>query len=421
MNTQTTQTLKGFRDLLPEEKRQKMFLVNKIIETFTLFGFEPLETPTLEYAELLLGKYGEEADKLVYTFADKGGREVGLRYDQTVPTARILAQFRNNLPKYFRRYQIQNVFRADKPQQGRFREFTQCDIDIFGTTSTLADAEILACTYSVYKNIGFEKVKLEVNNRQLLINALKPFTDSKVDVFSIIQSIDKSDKKPQEMIEQELQEKGLSQEATKKIFTTLSEIKPDETLNKIIEQAAALGVNKEDLVFTPTLARGLDYYTGLIFEIKLPDYEVGSCGGGGRYDNLIGDLCSIQIPAVGVGIGFDRTLEAAVQLGLVPETKAPCRVLVTIFSEEAVATSLETAQMLRKNKIDTIVYPEEDKIGKQLKYANQQQIPWVIIIGDEELAKNKISLKNMISGDQQQLSFQEATKLIVKNNTSGTE
>src|SRR5579859_5434391 len=164
----TIQTLKGFRDFLPLEKRKRDFVRGKIVEIFERFGFEPLETPTLEYASLLLGKYGEEADKLVYTFEDRGERKVGLRYDQTVPTARVLAQYANDLPRFFRRYQIQNVFRADKPQKGRYREFTQCDVDIFGTTSPLADAEILACTYFAFQNVGYPEIELRVNDRQLL-------------------------------------------------------------------------------------------------------------------------------------------------------------------------------------------------------------------------------------------------------------
>src|SRR5258708_3739464 len=172
MSNQTPQNLKGFRDFLPTEKRKRDFVLQKVVEVFERFGFAPLETPTLEYASLLLGKYGAEADKLVYTFTDNGDRQVGLRYDQTVPTARVLAQYQNELPKMFRRYQTQNVFRAEKPQRGRYREFTQCDIDIFGSTSPIADAEILACTYAAYQNIGFKNIQLKINDRQTLMSSL---------------------------------------------------------------------------------------------------------------------------------------------------------------------------------------------------------------------------------------------------------
>src|SRR3989344_5010964 len=181
------QTLKGFRDFLPEEKRKRDFVAQKIKEIFELFGFEPLETPTLEYATLLLGKYGKEVDKLLYTFKDRGDRELALRYDQTVPTARILAQYQSILPKYFRRYQIQNVFRADKPQKGRYREFTKCDIDIFNSTSPVADAEIIATTYFAFKNVGYPEIKLYINDRQTLFRYLKPYKSKSLNIFSIIQ------------------------------------------------------------------------------------------------------------------------------------------------------------------------------------------------------------------------------------------
>jgi|GEM_PF-22783 len=415
MNKQTLQTLKGFRDFFPEEKRQREYVEGKIIEVFNLFGFEPLETPTLEYAELLLGKYGDEADKLVYTFNDKGGRNIGLRYDQTVPTARILAQYQNNLPKFFRRYQIQNVFRADKPQAGRYREFCQCDLDIFGTKSTVADAEILACSYQSYKNIGFTQVKILINDRKTLISTIKPYATDQVNIFSIIQSIDKLDKKTEQEIIQELEKKGLPSTQAVKLLSKITEVAMSSNLQKIVNQAIAFGIPRESLVFSPTLARGLDYYTGLIFEIILPEYSGGSCGGGGRYDSLIEDLSNTSVPAVGVSFGFDRTVEAAVELGLVPSTSTCAQVLVSVFSEELLPESLKTLAQLRQEKVNAYVYPEFDSLGKQFKYANQQKIPWVIVIGENEVSSKTISLKNMISGEQRQLATQEALNIIRKN------
>lgn len=415
MNKQTLQTLKGFRDFLPEEKRQREYVQKKIVEVFNLFGFEPLETPTLEYAELLLGKYGDEADKLVYTFNDKGGRNIGLRYDQTVPTARILAQYRNNLPKFFRRYQIQNVFRADKPQAGRYREFCQCDVDIFGTNSTLADAEILACSYQSYANIGFKQIQLIVNDRQTLISSIEPYATDETDVFSIIQTIDKLDKKTEQEVTQELIKKGLQKNQANKLLNSLKDVLISDNLQQIVKQAIALGVPESAFTFSPTLARGLDYYTGLIFEIILPEYPGGSCGGGGRYDNLIKELSSTSVPAVGVAFGFDRTVEAAVKLGLVPSSISSAQVLVSVFSEKLLPESLITLTRLRQEKIEASIYPEFDSLGKQFKYANQQKIPWVIIIGDDEINSKSISLKNMITGEQKQLSTQEALKIIQKN------
>ncbi len=412
MNKQTLQTLKGFRDFLPEEKKQREYVQNKIVEVFSLFGFDPFETPTLEYAELLLGKYGDEADKLVYTFDDKGGRSIGLRYDQTVPTARVLAQYKDSLPKFFKRYQIQNVFRADKPQAGRYREFCQCDADIFGTKSTLADAEILACSYQSYLNIGFRQINLSVNDRQTLISSIKPYATDETDVFSIIQTIDKLDKKTEQEVAEELIKKGLQKNQAEKLLTSLKTVSMSDNLQQIVKQAIALGVPESAFTFSPTLARGLDYYTGLIFEIILPEYPGGSCGGGGRYNNLIEELSSNSVPAVGVAFGFDRTVEAAVKLGLVPTFGSSSQVLVSVFSDELLSESLKVANRLRQEGISVSIYPEADKLSKQFKYANRIQTPWVIVVGEEESSSKSVSLKNMITGEQKQLSTQEAIKII---------
>lgn len=410
MKPPSPQTLKGFRDFLPQEKRVRDSVAQTFVKTFELYGFAPLETPTLEYASLLLGKYGDEADKLVYTFTDKGEREVGLRYDQTVPTARVLAQYQNELPKFFRRYQIQNVFRADKPQKGRFREFTQCDIDIFNAPAPLADAEIVACTYQAFKNIGFNQVQIKINDRQSLIDTLTPFTSDQVDVFSVIQSIDKLDKLSQEEVVAELVRKGLAESQTQAALETLERQQPTQELQTIISACQQLGVPEADLRFSPTLARGLDYYTGMIFEVWVPEYSGGSCGGGGRYDNLIEQLGGPNTPAVGIGIGFDRVVEAAKELNLVDSTTAQgAKVLVTQFGEAFQAASLAVADQLRAAGIATQVYPQVDKIGKQLKFASMQDIPFVVIIGDEERANNTVTLKNMATGEQKTVSQDQLT------------
>lgn len=410
MTKTNLQTLKGFRDFLPEEKRNRDYVEKKISEVFERFGFEPLETPTLEYASLLLGKYGDEADKLVYSFTDRGEREIALRYDQTVPTARILAQYQGQLPKYFRRYQIQNVFRADKPQKGRYREFTQCDIDIFGSTSTLADSEILACSYFAYKELGFKEIALNLNDRQTLMSNLMPFTTDKVNVFSLIQTIDKLDKKSQVEVVAELVEKGLAEEQAKLALTTLQTTGPSDNLKAIIDGAIALGVDEKSLVFNPFLARGLDYYTGMIFEILLPEYGGSSSGGGGRYDKLIDNLGGVDVPAVGVAFGFDRTVEAASALGLLPENNSTSQILVSVFDETLLSESLKTASELRKAKIKTEVYPALDKLGKQFKYADQKKIPFVVIIGETEKQENSIVLKDMSTGQQFNLTIEELIK-----------
>ncbi len=407
MKTQL-QTLKGFRDFLPAEKRARNYVQEKVVETFKQFGFAPLETPTLEYSSLLLGKYGDEADKLVYSFTDRGGRDIALRYDQTVPTARVLAQYQNDLPKYFRRYQIQNVFRADKPQKGRYREFTQCDIDIFGATSGTADAEILACAYTAFQTVGFTEVELKVNDRQTLLAALTPFVTDEVDVFSIIQSVDKLDKMSVADVATELVNKGLTQTNAEAALEAITTAQQSDQLQQILNQAELLGVPKEKLVFTSTLARGLDYYTGMIFEISIPveGYSVGSFGGGGRYDNLIDQLGGVDIPAVGVAFGFDRMVGAAVELGLIPDTAQSSTLLITNL-EGTTANSLETADQLRTQGIATEVYPEPDKLQKQLKYANQNNYTWLVIIGEQEAAESKVTLKNMETGEQQLLTLSE--------------
>lgn len=407
------QTLKGFRDFLPVEKRQRDFVAQKIKEIFEIFGFEPLETPTLEYASLLLGKYGKEADKLIYSFKDRGDREIALRYDQTVPSARVLTQYQNVLPKYFRRYQIQNVFRADNTQKGRYREFTQCDIDIFGSTSAVADAEIIAATYFAFKNVGFKQVILSVNDRQTLFKALTPYASEKIDVFSIIQSVDKLEKIGQEKVIQELIDKGLEQNKASEAFKSITTALMSDNLREIIDYSVKLGVLKESIKFLPTLARGLDYYTGMIFEVILPDYEGGSCGGGGRYDKLIGQLGGVDIPAVGIAFGFDRMVEAAEALKIIPEEIIGTQVLVTIFDPNMIFNSLTVADKLRRAKIKTEVYPTIDKLDKQLKYADKIKVPYVVIIGPEEVKKNVVKVKDMKTGEQKEYTIDNLIKSFV--------
>lgn len=413
MNKQKVQTLKGFRDFLPTAARNRQYVSDKIRETFEIYGFAPLQTPTLEYASLLLGKYGEEADKLVYTFEDRGERQIGLRYDQTVPTARVLSQYQNELPKYFRRYQIQNVFRADKPQKGRYREFTQCDCDIFGSNDILADAELLATVDAVFKNLGFQDIKIEINDRELLINSLSPFVNEKVDIFSIIQSIDKLDKQSPESIIEELVDKGLNRQDAEAVLSKLDKLAISDNLNKIVQKTLALGVEQKSLIFNPKLARGLDYYTGLIFEVKIPALGNTAVGGGGRYDNLIEDLSGYKMPAVGIGLGFDRIVEACEELGLIPENNMGTLAMLSFFEDDVCQEkALEIAKALRLAKISTEVFPAVDKLGKQFKVAEQKQIPFVIVVGENEIKENKFMLKNMQSGQQSLLSVEEIKKIL---------
>lgn len=411
MQKQSLQTLKGFRDFLPSDKRVRDSIMAKIKSTFELYGFEPLETPTLEYAELLLGKYGTEADKLVYSFEDRGGRQVALRYDQTVPTARVLSQYQNELGKGFRRYQIQPVFRADKPQKGRYREFTQCDADIFGITSPLADAEILAVYYGIYKSLGLTDLIIEFNDRDTLISTLSPFATQSVPVSSIIQSVDKLDKQTVEEITVELVQKGMDEMSAIKALSAISTATESPNLKEIILLAKDLGIPEANLKFNPTIARGLDYYTGMIFEGKIPG-ESGSVGGGGRYDNLIKNLGGPSIPAVGFGLGFDRTIEVLTARSLVSSIPTT-QVLVTIFSQDLQGETLKVAARLRDSGINTELYPDpSDKLDKQFKYADKKMIPFAIVIGGDENKKNVVTLKNLNSREQLTLSLDEViTKL----------
>jgi len=412
MSKQTAQTLKGFRDFLPEENSQRQYVADKIKEVFEIYGFVNLQTPTLEYASLLLGKYGDEADKLVYTFEDRGGRQVGLRYDQTVPTARVLSQYQNELPKYFRRYQIQNVFRADKPQKGRYREFTQCDCDIFGSTSPLADAELLATVDAVFKNLGFTSIKIELNDRALLIENLSPFTNEKADVYSIIQSIDKLDKQSPEQVIEELVDKGLKRQEAEAVLSKINKIEISTNLKQIVQKSLELGVATETLVFNPKLARGLDYYTGLIFEVKLAgaldSTNRVSLGGGGRYDQLIEDLSGYKMPAVGIGLGFDRIVETCLQMGLIKNNQVGATVMLSFFEDENCQNkAMNIAKELRQAGIKTELFPTIDKLGKQFKVAEQKQIPFVAVVGEDEIKNNKFTLKDMNSGEQELLTLEE--------------
>ncbi|MEK7458328.1 MAG: histidine--tRNA ligase, partial [Patescibacteria group bacterium] len=382
-NTQLPQTLKGFRDFLPEEKTLRDVVLERVLETFKLYGFQPLETPTLEYASLLLGKYGNEADKLVYTFTDNGDRCVGLRYDQTVPTARVLAQYKDQLPTYFRRYQVQNVFRADKPQKGRYREFTQCDIDIFGSSSPLSDAEIIACTYASFIAIGFKTIVIKVNDRRVLTNILQQFATDQVSMKSIIQSIDKLDKMSAKDVADELIQKGLSVTSAMDALAAIEKAKPNESLNMILTLAQKLGVPQDVLQFTPSLARGLDYYTGMIFEVMIPEFPIGSFGGGGRYDNLIQQLGGADIPAVGIAFGFDRIVEAVKEMKFISAKNISAKVLVTVFDGSTQLYSAQIAASLRKSGISTELYPAIDKLSKQFKYAAKQGFQYAVVIGPE--------------------------------------
>lgn len=394
-------TLKGFRDFLPVDARKRQFLIGKFKEVFESFGFDGLETPALEYAETLLGKYGQEADKLLYVFKDNGGRSVGMRYDQTVPLARVIAQY-PQLPMPWKRYQIQPVWRAENTQKGRYREFLQCDIDIVGSSSPLSDAEIIACTLTVCKTLGFSKSVMAINDRTIF--------DSLGLTKKEIIIIDKLDKIGQDRVIEGLKKSGRTD--AEQLFTKLKESVLTEQLSLIVASLKRLGWKEQaDFVFDPFLARGLDYYTSSIFELKTASYSAGSLAGGGRYDQLIGQFSGKNVPAVGIAFGFDRMLEAMEEANLLPLSPTSSQVLVTIFSPDLVGASLTITSLLRSSGVNAeVTLDPQAKLEKQLKYADRKGIPYVIIQGPDEAKRGVVKLKNMKSKEQEEMTVEDVTK-----------
>ncbi|MDP1743669.1 MAG: histidine--tRNA ligase [Candidatus Amesbacteria bacterium] len=392
------QTLKGFRDFLPEEALRRAWLREQIVKVFEKWGYDPMETPTLEPLELFAGQIGED-EKLFFKFEDNGGRQVALRYDQTVPTCRVVGA--NQLTMPFRRYQIQPAFRAENTQKGRYREFVQCDADIFGSTSPLADAEVIALSLDIYKSLGFKNAKVLVNDRSLLAGL----------PYEAIVAIDKLAKIGEDGVIKDMISKNIPEDKAREYFDVVNKIQPNETIKTIFGYLKSCGFDENWYVFEPTLARSFSYSTGAIWEVVIPELGGGSVLGGERFDDLVEKISGRKIPGTGFGLGFDRTLEAAIQLNLVPEFKTKTKVLVTIFSEELVNESIKLVNKLRENNINCELYPDVVKLDKQLKYADAKGIPFVAIIGPEEIASNTVKLKNMSTGEQKCLPEQELISL----------
>ncbi len=409
------QTLKGFRDFLPKEARKRQFVINTLRKVFESYGFEPLETPALEYEEILTGKYGEEGDKLMYRFTDNGDRRVAMRYDQTVPLARVVAQYQNEVPMPFKRYQIQPVWRAENTQKGRFREFTQCDIDTVGLNSPLTDAETIATVIDTFLTLGFRNFKVLINDRANL-----KFSDDKGELppdmnIQAVRILDKYKKIGRDGVLQELQNTGFTKEVADAILQTAEAMKPTERLNEVFAYLEKLNIDEKYFEFSGTLARGLDYYTGIIFETEIESYTAGAVCSGGRYDELIGMFANRQIPAVGCAFGFDRIIEAMEEQKLFPETMATTQVLVTIFSPSLVNDATKLSSLLRSNRISTELYLDEQaKMEKQLKYADQKNIPYVVVIGPEEKEKNVVSLRDMKTREQKEMSIDTLIETLKK-------
>lgn len=402
MQKQNMQTLKGFRDILPDMARKRAWVKAKMIKVAERWGYAPIETPTLEPYGLFAGEIGED-EKLFYKFTDNGGREVMLRYDQTVPTCRFVAANQNELTFPFRRYQAQSVFRAENPQKGRYREFTQFDLDIFGVKDATADAEVIAENLDTYLTLGFKQPVIIFNNRDLMKDI----------PYEAIVAIDKLKKIGADGVLADMEKKGIEKAQAQKYFDYVANITPDETIKTIIAYLENAGYGSEFYRFEPTLARSFSYSQGPIWEIVIEDYAVGSVGGGERYDGLMERLTGLAMPATGVGFGFDRTVEAADQLGLIPSKTSATQVLVTIFAPSLQGETLKVAQALRDSGINAELYPESSaKLDKQLKYADKLGIPYALVLGADEITQSVVTLKNLETRQQQTLPLEQALKLL---------
>jgi histidyl-tRNA synthetase len=400
-----TQTLKGFRDFLPKEALKRNWLREKISEVFELWGYDPLETPTLEPLELFAGQIGED-EKLFFKFKDPGGRDVALRYDQTVPASRVVGQYSQQLPMPFKRYQIQPAFRAENPQRGRYREFLQCDGDIFGLDTPLADAEIIALSLDIYRSLGFTQAIARINDRQLLSTL----------PYAAIVAIDKIKKIGEDGVIQEMEKKGISAGDAKRYLATVADLQPNDTIKTILDYLKAYGFDNSWYVFDPTIARSFSYSTGPIWEIEIPGFTGGSVLGGERFDKLIETIAGVKIPGTGFGLGFDRTLEAAEQFNLIPAFATNAQVLVTVFSNELLPESIRITGKLRQAMINTELYTDPNaKLDKQLKYADKKGVPYVVIAGPEEVSKSVVKLKNMQTKEQEVLTLDHLIEKLRSN------
>jgi len=430
---------KGTRDFGQVEMARRNYIFDTIRSVFSLYGFQQIETPAMENLSTLMGKYGEEGDKLLFRIQNSGEKanlapEKGLRYDLTVPFARYVVQHREELTFPFKRYQIQPVWRADRPQKGRYREFYQCDVDVIGSDSLMGELELIQIVEEVYRRLGI-RVCLHINNRKVLAGIAEVIgaPDKMVDITV---AIDKLDKIGVEAVNAELIERGLSEEAVQALQPIL---KPSEVSIQNSDKLANLraylanseiglkGVEELEEVFEKLsivncplsieldlcLARGLNYYTGAIFEVKALDAQIGSITGGGRYDNLTGIFGLPGVSGVGISFGADRIYDVLTELDLFPKSlQSSTQVLFAAFGQAELYYALGWAKALREAQIAVEVYPEPTKMKKQMSYADSKQIPFVAIVGGDEMAQNKVMLKNMSSGEQNLVELQELVKLL---------
>jgi histidyl-tRNA synthetase len=425
---------KGSRDFLPEQMLHRERIVDSMKKIFRKYGFAPLETPAIEYLDVLSGKYGDEADKLIYKLNYKTGTvdEAALHYDLTVPLSRVVAM-NADLPLPFKRYQVQPVWRADRPQphQGRFREFYQCDCDVIGSNSPIVDAELLAITCEVLQTLGFKDFVVKINNRKILNGITQYVGLPSTATQNICRCIDKLDKVPWSDVEEELQQYNYATSTMHKLKdlfhdndislsqlrSLLSEI--PEALDGISELESIFGylkiwgIDDSNYVFDIALARGLDYYTGPIFETKLPKHpHIGSLTGGGRYDTMIGMFTGKDLPAVGTTLGLDRIFTAMQQLDMLENVSTHTKVLIANFSASTLEYNLKLLSILRNNNIAAEIFPESSKLKKQFMYAERKGIRFMIIAGDDEVVNSMYNLKNLSTGEQSSLALEELIRIL---------
>jgi len=410
--------LKGTRDFGPEEMAKRQYVMNIIRGVFERYGYDAIDTPVIEYAETILGKYGEEGDKLTYSFEDNGGRQIALRYDQTVPFARYYAGNYGVLAAPFKRYQISKVWRADKPQRGRYREFVQCDIDIIGTQSLLAEYELVSVIRDVFDELGLTEVMIKMNDRALMDSIMDGIGIESSKRLDVIRAIDKLEKIGPDGVAKEFEKLNLSDTEVEELKVMLVRSgSNDERLDRFdgyfterIEKMLELA-GDDRLHFDVSLARGLDYYTGLIFEVVYGDESLGSICAGGRYDNLCGAFSKKEFSGVGVAFGFERIMDLMEEEALLDDVALNSQILVTAFDEDTVSESLKVYDALHEAGVNTEIYFDPGtKLGKQFKYADRKGIPFAVIVGPDEISKGVLVLKNLDSGDQEELNLSDLLK-----------
>jgi histidyl-tRNA synthetase len=415
------QNIKGMRDHLPEAMILRQYIVSTLMAVFERHGFEPLQTPLVEYAATLEGKIGDD-EKLIYRFETQGGDKVALRYDQTVPLARVIGQYQGKLIFPWRRYAVGQSYRGERPARGRYREFWQADVDIVGSASPVADAEIISTLTDALGALGFRGFTTLLNHRQVIGGIARVSGLDEAAAGGVYRAIDKLDKIGPDGVREELLRSSVGAEAAERILALiqlsgspadileeLSERLADDqqacaaldNLRAIIRHLADMGVVPERYAVSPSLARGLSYYTGSVFEAVVDSPPMGSLLGGGRYDELVGMFAGRAIPTVGLAFGIERLHDVMEELGMGPARRTVAEVFVTLFSPEQAGDSLRLAAELRAAglKVETALDPG-DRLGKQLKYADQRNIPFTLVLGPDDLARGEVAVKDLRSGDQ---------------------